>query len=98
MGSVTQLRHGVRKPLHPDRRGRGGNRGNHRRVAGVRQVGVTVRSSGASPSPPRPYGHAEQYRMNSEVRALSVAPSAKGKVPFGEYRTWYRVTGELHSA
>ncbi|WP_217712324.1 proline iminopeptidase-family hydrolase [Streptomyces sp. NA02950] len=23
------------------------------------------------------------------------APSAKGTVPFGEYRTWYRVTGEL---
>ncbi|MET9448454.1 proline iminopeptidase-family hydrolase [Streptomyces cinerochromogenes] len=27
---------------------------------------------------------------------MSLAPSAKGTVPFGEYRTWYRVTGELH--
>ncbi|MFF4354902.1 proline iminopeptidase-family hydrolase [Streptomyces sp. NPDC001530] len=25
------------------------------------------------------------------------APSAKGTVPFGEYRTWYRVTGDLNS-
>ncbi|MCX5200082.1 proline iminopeptidase-family hydrolase [Streptomyces sp. NBC_00237] len=26
---------------------------------------------------------------------MSPDPSAKGTVPFGEYRTWYRVTGEL---
>ncbi|MFP3992319.1 proline iminopeptidase-family hydrolase [Streptomyces sp. E11-3] len=25
---------------------------------------------------------------------MAVAPSAKGTVPFGEYRTWYRVTGD----
>ncbi|MEJ8641978.1 alpha/beta fold hydrolase [Streptomyces sp. MS1.HAVA.3] len=24
---------------------------------------------------------------------MTVAPSAKGRVPFGEYRTWYRITG-----
>jgi L-proline amide hydrolase len=27
------------------------------------------------------------------VIGMAVAPSAKGWVPFGEYRTWYRVTG-----
>jgi L-proline amide hydrolase len=26
---------------------------------------------------------------------MTPAPSAKGTVPFGEYRTWYRVTGDL---
>ncbi|TDD35456.1 alpha/beta fold hydrolase [Actinomadura sp. KC06] len=26
---------------------------------------------------------------------MSLAPSVKGTVPFGEYETWYRVTGEL---
>ncbi|MFC7310263.1 proline iminopeptidase-family hydrolase [Streptomyces monticola] len=28
---------------------------------------------------------------------MTPAPSAKGTVPFGEYRTWYRVTGDLGS-
>ncbi|MFK4106936.1 proline iminopeptidase-family hydrolase [Streptomyces sp. NPDC019531] len=28
---------------------------------------------------------------------MGLAPSARGTVPFGEHRTWYRVTGELHS-
>ncbi|MCX4911486.1 proline iminopeptidase-family hydrolase [Streptomyces sp. NBC_00878] len=28
---------------------------------------------------------------------MSPPPSAKGTVPFGEYRTWYRTTGELHA-
>ncbi|MBV1938529.1 proline iminopeptidase-family hydrolase [Streptomyces sp. BV286] len=28
---------------------------------------------------------------------MSKPPSAKGTVPFGQYRTWYRVTGDLHS-
>lgn len=28
---------------------------------------------------------------------MGVPPSARGTVPFGEHRTWYRVTGELHS-
>ncbi|MET8682160.1 proline iminopeptidase-family hydrolase [Streptomyces sp. NPDC004647] len=28
---------------------------------------------------------------------MAVAPSRKGTVPFGEYRTWYRVTGDLDS-
>ncbi|MFC9249583.1 proline iminopeptidase-family hydrolase [Streptomyces sp. NPDC057136] len=28
---------------------------------------------------------------------MFAAPSAKGTVPFGDYRTWYRVTGELDS-
>src|SRR3954469_9080243 len=26
---------------------------------------------------------------------MTPAPSAKGTVPFGEYKTWYRVTGDL---
>jgi L-proline amide hydrolase len=26
---------------------------------------------------------------------VAIAPSAKGRVPFGEYRAWYRVTGSL---
>lgn len=26
------------------------------------------------------------------------APSTKGTVPFGEHRTWYRVTGDLHAS
>ncbi|MBB4689000.1 proline iminopeptidase-family hydrolase [Amycolatopsis jiangsuensis] len=29
---------------------------------------------------------------------MAVAPTAKGWVPFGEYRTWYRVTGVLGGA
>jgi L-proline amide hydrolase len=28
---------------------------------------------------------------------MLLAPSTKGTVPFGEFQTWYRVTGELHS-
>ncbi|MEH6375702.1 proline iminopeptidase-family hydrolase [Streptomyces sp. KLMMK] len=28
---------------------------------------------------------------------MSSDPSAKGTVPFGEYRTWYRITGELRA-
>ncbi|MEU8971046.1 proline iminopeptidase-family hydrolase [Streptomyces monashensis] len=28
---------------------------------------------------------------------MTPAPSAKGTVPFGEYKTWYRVTGDLGS-
>ncbi|MEV0598846.1 proline iminopeptidase-family hydrolase [Streptomyces sp. NPDC050315] len=28
---------------------------------------------------------------------MAVAPSRKGTVPFGEYKTWYRVTGDLDS-
>ncbi|WP_424217625.1 proline iminopeptidase-family hydrolase (plasmid) [Streptomyces sp. BI20] len=28
---------------------------------------------------------------------MSPDPSAKGTVPFGEYRTWYRVTGDPHA-
>lgn len=28
---------------------------------------------------------------------MSRPPNAKGTVPFGQYRTWYRVTGDLHS-
>ncbi|WP_329579210.1 proline iminopeptidase-family hydrolase [Kitasatospora sp. NBC_01250] len=28
---------------------------------------------------------------------MPLEPSAKGTVPFGEYRTWYRVTGDLHA-
>ncbi|KJK55201.1 proline iminopeptidase-family hydrolase [Saccharothrix sp. ST-888] len=28
---------------------------------------------------------------------MPLDPSAKGTVPFGEYRTWYRVTGDLHA-
>ncbi|MFC4535733.1 proline iminopeptidase-family hydrolase [Sphaerisporangium dianthi] len=28
---------------------------------------------------------------------MTLAPSAKGTVPFREYRTWYRVTGDLRS-
>src|SRR5438093_140332 len=29
---------------------------------------------------------------------MAIAPSAKGTVPFREYRTWYRVTGDPKSA
>jgi L-proline amide hydrolase len=32
-----------------------------------------------------------------KVRTMTPAPSAKGTVPFGEYKTWYRVTGDLGS-
>ncbi|WP_327045439.1 proline iminopeptidase-family hydrolase [Microbispora sp. NBC_01189] len=28
---------------------------------------------------------------------MALAPNAKGTVPFGEYRTWYRVTGDLRA-
>lgn len=28
---------------------------------------------------------------------MTVAPSAKGTLPFGEHETWYRVTGDLRS-
>ncbi|MFB7664798.1 proline iminopeptidase-family hydrolase [Kitasatospora sp. NPDC056138] len=28
---------------------------------------------------------------------MPLDPSTKGTVPFGEYRTWYRVTGDLHA-
>ena len=29
---------------------------------------------------------------------MSVAASTKGRAPFGEYHTWYRVTGQLHGS
>ncbi|MFD9290277.1 proline iminopeptidase-family hydrolase [Streptomyces sp. NPDC060030] len=33
--------------------------------------------------------------MSPKPSAQGLAPGVKGTVPFGEYRTWYRVTGEL---
>ncbi|MEU1217046.1 proline iminopeptidase-family hydrolase [Streptomyces sp. NPDC005791] len=35
--------------------------------------------------------------MSPKSSAQGLVPSVKGTVPFGEYRTWYRVTGELGS-
>ncbi|MFI6150876.1 proline iminopeptidase-family hydrolase [Streptomyces sp. NPDC051109] len=31
------------------------------------------------------------------MQSARIAPSAKGAVPFGPYKTWYRVTGDLNS-
>jgi L-proline amide hydrolase len=28
---------------------------------------------------------------------MSLRPTAKGKIPFGDHHTWYRITGDIHS-